>query len=72
MSWRSRVGAYIRYNLCVMPIIFCIYVPYNILFIGFTPFQLIKWATTAGLVSLFVNAIIQPWVSFCYHKRWLK
>ena len=72
MSWRSRIGAYIRYNLLVMPIIFVIYVPYNVFFIGYTPVQLLKWALTAGFVSALANVVLQPWITWIHKKGFVK
>ena len=62
----------IRYNAVVMPIIMSIYIPYNVLFIHYTAFQLLKWLSTSWLVSTAANAIIAPWVSFAYRRKWLK
>lgn len=72
MTFRARIWNYIKYNLCVFPVVTAIYVPYNLLFIGYTPFQLLKWLLTAGIVSAGANIIIQPWISFCYRRKWLK
>ncbi len=72
MSWRARLSNYVRYNLLTYPVLSAIYVPYNLLFIGYTPLQLVKWLATAGFVSLAANTIIQPWISFCYRRKWLK
>jgi hypothetical protein len=72
MKLRSRAWEYAKYNLCIMPVILAIYVPYNLLFIGYTTFQLFKWLTTAGFLSLAVNLIIQPYIAWLYRRRILK
>ncbi|HYT42296.1 MAG TPA: hypothetical protein VEP90_08110, partial [Methylomirabilota bacterium] len=64
MTFRARVVQYIKYNLFIMPVILAIYIPYNLLFIGYTVVQLTKWLLTAGLLSLGVNLILQPYQSF--------
>lgn len=62
----------LRYNLIVMPVIFAIYIPYNVFFISYSHFQILKWITTSPILSLVTNAIISPWVSFAHRRGWLK
>lgn len=72
MSLRAKLKAYVRYNLLTMPILFAIYLPYNWLFIGYTPFQLVKWLVTAAFFGAAANVIMQPWVSFIHRRKWVK
>lgn len=71
-AFKAYIRLNIRYNLVVMPIIFVIYIPYNVLFIHYSAVQLVKWLSTSWIVSLGANAIISPWISFAHKRKWLR
>ena len=72
MSFRSKFSNWFRYNLITFPLIAAVYVPYQLFWIGLTPFQLVKWLTTSGALSAAFNLIQQPILSLAYRRKWLK
>ncbi len=72
IALKSKLKAYVRYNLLTMPVIFAIYLPYNYFWIGYTPFQLVKWLLTAALFGAGANLILQPWITWIHKRGWVK
>ena len=73
-AWRRlprHVRSWVKYNLLTFPVIAAIYVPYNVLWIGYTPFQLLKWLLTAAEFGAAANLVIQPWVTFVHRRGWV-
>ncbi len=69
---RHQLVQWARYNLLTFPVVMAFYVPYNIFFIGYTPFQLAKWIVTSAFYGGVFNVFMRPWLSFLYRRRWLK
>ena len=72
MTIRTKILAYVKYNLLTMPVIFAIYLPYNFFWIGYTPVQLVKWLLTAAFFGALANVVLQPWISFVHRKGWIE
>lgn len=67
----ANLMAWVRYNLLTFPVIAGIYVPYNVLWIGYTPLQLLKWLATSAVFAAAANLVLQPWISFIYRRGWV-
>lgn len=66
----KSLRGFLLYNLLFFPAVAAIYIPYNILWIQMTEFQLIKWVATAAVFGSIANIGLAPWIR--YINGWLQ
>jgi len=69
---KAHAKEWLKFNLLTFQLVAAFYIPYQVFFIGLTPFQLVKWVTTSGFYSAIFNLLLQPWLAFLHRRRWLK
>lgn len=72
IAFRAHFWQWAKYNLLTFPVIAGIYIPYNVLWIGYTPVQLLKWLGTAAVFGAMANLVIKPWVGYIFRRGWVK
>ncbi len=68
-SFRTQFMKWFWYNLLTFLVLSIFYVPYQLLWLGLSGTQFIKWFVTAAVFGSLVNIIMRPYVAWVTH--WL-
>jgi hypothetical protein len=65
--FKTQFKRWLIFNLFTFPFIALFYVPYNIFWLQYSTFQLLKWFLTAGAMGAFFNLFYRPFVGWVNH-----
>jgi hypothetical protein len=57
---REQFMKWFWFNLLTFPVLMVFYIPYQLLWIGLSPIQLVKYVATAGFFAAGVNLVMRP------------
>jgi hypothetical protein len=72
MRIKMRLTQWLRFQFFAQILVLVFYVPYNVIWIGYSPVQLVKWLVTAAPYSVVFNTALQLWLAFVRRMKWLK
>lgn len=58
---------WVFYNLIIMPTSAALYIPYNLIVIGYSQGQLVRWGLTSIFMGLSANFVIQKVATWTVH-----
>lgn len=58
---KKQLARWMWYNLLIFPVLMAFYIPYNLIWLQYTPLQILKFVLTNGFFGAIVNFVLRPW-----------